>query len=281
MGRALLLGMALVGLTACSQTPREGTIVASTYPLAYAAERMAGPDAEVIDLTPPGVEAHDLELTLEQRAAIQDADMVIYLGDIGFQPQVERAVQEADGTVIDLGGDLEAREGVKDPHIWLEPSSFNTIVSAIAQELCPLEDPCSEEEARRQEAFKAEVLELARAYFDGLKGCRYDTMIVSHEAFGYLQGYGLRQFGLAGLTPEAEPSAARLAEARRLVESGEAAALFYEARGEDPDADKALAADLGVSAVPLDTLESQPPAGDYLSVMEDNLDYLRQGLQCR
>jgi zinc transport system substrate-binding protein len=265
----------------CSEARGENrTIVASIYPLAFAAERMA-PDAEVIDLTPPGVEAHDLELTLEQRSAIQGADMVLYLGDIGFQPQVEKAVEEAEGTVVDLSGDLDSRDGVVDPHAWLEPSSFGRLVSAISVELCPIDDPCSDKEGGRIEAFQAELLELHNAYTDRLADCRYRAMIVSHEAFGYLELFGFEQVGLSGLTPEAEPSADRLANARRLIENGEAAALFYEARSEDPAGDKTLATDLGVPALPLDTLESEPPTGDYLTVMENNLESLREGLRCR
>jgi zinc transport system substrate-binding protein len=276
---ALWLEVALLPLAGCSEGGGAGqTIVASIYPLAFAAEQMA-PDAEVIDLTPPGVEAHDLELTLEQRSEIEDADMVIYLGDIGFQPQVEQAVGEAEGNVIDLSGDLRRGGGVVDPHFWLEPSSFGRIVREVAGELCPIDDPCSEEEAAPA-VFTATVDQLHERYTQDLTGCDYDTMIVSHEAFGYLELYGLHQVGLSGQTPESEPSIERIAEARQLIERGAAAALFYEARGDDPDGDKALAADLGVPALPLDTLESQPPDGDYLSVMEDNLESLREGLGC-
>lgn len=278
--RALTLALLAIVLAACSGSSLGGkrTIVASIYPLAFAAERMV-PGAEVIDLTPPGIEAHDLELTLEQRSAIQSANVVIYLGEIGFQPQVERAVQEAEGAVVDLSGALRRHAGSVDPHAWLEPSSFIRLVFAIAAQLCPGED-CSEEQGVRMEAFVGELDELHETYTQELGNCRYRALVVPHEAFGYLEVYGFEQFGLSGLTPDAEPSAKRLAEARRLVESGEAGALFYEARGEDPDADKALAADLGVPAIPLDTLESEPPAGDYLTVMQDNLDALREGLQC-
>jgi len=256
-------------------------IVASIYPLAYAAERLVGPGWEVIDLTPPGVEAHDLELTLEHRSAIQDADLVLYLGDIGFQPQVENAVEEAGGMVIDLSVALDKRQEAPDPHAWLEPFSFDMLLSKIGEALCSLEDPCSPEEAARQESFSTELFQLHEDYTQGLTGCRYRTMIVSHEAFGYLEIHGLQQFGLAGLTPEAEPSVDRLTEARRLIEDDQAGALFYEARGEDPEADRTLAEDLGVPAFPLDTLESAPPEGDYISVIGDNLDSLREGLQCR
>src|ERR671919_2672758 len=74
--------------------------VASFYPPAYAAERVAGPGWRVGDPTPPGTEGHDVELSLEDRAAIEDAAVLLYLGDIGFQPQVEEAVPAASGEVV-------------------------------------------------------------------------------------------------------------------------------------------------------------------------------------
>jgi len=91
--------MAVGLLAACggSATPSDGstspstgpTIVAAFYPLAYAAEQVAGPDATIINLTPPGAEAHDLELTAQQVAQIADADLVLYIP--GFQPAVDEA----------------------------------------------------------------------------------------------------------------------------------------------------------------------------------------------
>jgi zinc transport system substrate-binding protein len=257
--------------------------VASIYPLAFAAERMAPPEWEVLDLTPPGVEAHDLELTLEQRAAIEDADYVLYLGDIGFQPQVEQAVKEAEGRVLDLSPDLDVEGGVADPHIWLHPERFETIVGMTVQDvICPFEDPCDSEDHARVEAFERELDALGLSYYRGLQGCRYETMVVTHEAFGYLYDlYGLKQFGLAGVTPEAEPSAERLEAAQQLIESGQAGAVFYEDHEDAQRIAESFAADSGVSALSLNTLESQPASGDYFTMMEDNLESLREGLQCQ
>jgi zinc transport system substrate-binding protein len=277
LGSSVLL-LALAGCSAEAQAER--TIVASVYPLAFAAERIAGPEWNVVDLTPPGVEAHDLELTLEQRSEIEDAYIVIYFGPIGFQPQVERAVQEAEGRVMDLR-DALAEWGRGDPHAWLEPSAYEDLVFGIVGRLCPTGDACSDEQGDRMEEFITEIHRLHETYIRGLSDCRYRDMIVPHEAFRYLEVYGFKQFGLSGPTPEAEPSAGRLGEARRLVASGAAGALFYEARGEDSESAQVLANDLGVPALPLDTLESEPPTGDYFSVMENNLESLREGLQCR
>jgi zinc transport system substrate-binding protein len=56
------------------------TVVAAFYPLAYAAERLAGSRYAVDNLTPPGAEPHDLELTAKAVARIESADVVLYLG---------------------------------------------------------------------------------------------------------------------------------------------------------------------------------------------------------
>jgi zinc transport system substrate-binding protein len=246
------------------------TVVASFYPLAFAAERVADEDWEVVDLTPPGTEAHDVELSLEDRAAIEDAEVVLYLGDYGFQPQVEAAAREAPGTVVAVGvssgEDLSA-----DPHVWLDPGHMSVIVEEVAAAIPGASD----------RGLRSELVALSDRYAAGLASCRFRTMIVPHEAFGYLaDSFRLTQFGLAGVDPEGEPGAARLARAHQLLTSGRAGAVFYEAGGESEDVAETVAADAGVPALPLSTLESEPPQGSYLSVMEDNLESLRRGLDC-
>ena len=70
--------------------------MAAFYPLAYAAERIGGPAFDVQNLTPPGAEPHDLELTPREVARIQEASVVLYLSH-GFQPAVSKAVEQARG----------------------------------------------------------------------------------------------------------------------------------------------------------------------------------------
>jgi zinc transport system substrate-binding protein len=274
----LVLAVGLVvALPACSDQRGSRTVVASFYPLAWAAERIAGPGWEVIDLTPPGVEAHDVELSLEDRAAIEDADVIVYMGQIGFQPQVEGAVLEAEGLVVDVSRLLPDEPLRRDPHFWLDPALLGAVTLDTVWAL------------RRETQIAEAAVQAARQDLDGLhfryqrflNDCRYRAMIVPHEAFGYIADrFGLRQFGLAGVTPEGEPTAGRLAEARRLIEDGQAGAVFFEAGGETQRAIDNLAADAGVPALPLSTLESEPPSGDYISVMEDNLRSLRKGMGC-
>jgi zinc transport system substrate-binding protein len=98
-------------------------VVASFFPLAEAVKVIGGDRVSVRNLTPPGAEPHDLELTPDDRDAIEDADLVIVLGG-GFQPAIEDATDDRDGATLDLIAQLPAadrKHARNDPHLWLDP----------------------------------------------------------------------------------------------------------------------------------------------------------------
>ena len=114
---------------------------AAFYPLAFAAEQIAVAGTAVKNLTPAGAEPHDLELTPGDVRAVDDAALVLYLGE-GFMPGLETAVEQRDGRSLDLlaGEDLkpgrdEGGEVVRDPHVWLDPVRYAAMVRAIGVEL--------------------------------------------------------------------------------------------------------------------------------------------------
>ena len=100
--------LSLLAAAACASTGSAGTptstpgqlrIVAAFYPLQFVAQRVAGDHATVANLTQPGAEPHDLELTPRQVASLTTANLVIY--EKGFQPAVDEAVR----TEREPGGD--------------------------------------------------------------------------------------------------------------------------------------------------------------------------------
>src|SRR5918996_3230027 len=103
--RARLGALAVALLTvACSGTGSQDAdrpqVVAAFYPLAFVASEVAGGAADVTNLSPPGVEPHDLELTPGQVRSLAEADLVVHLGG-GFQPTVEDAIADLDGDVVE------------------------------------------------------------------------------------------------------------------------------------------------------------------------------------
>lgn len=78
-------------------------LVAAFYPLEFVADRVGGEHIALSPLAPPGVEAHELELTPSQVADVSQADLVVFLTD--FQPAVDDAVAEH---AADRGFDVAA-----------------------------------------------------------------------------------------------------------------------------------------------------------------------------
>ena len=285
------------GADAGSGSPDDGlSIVASFYPLSEAAARVGGPVVSVTNLTPPGVEPHDLELDPDQVAEIAGADLVLYLGE-GFQPAVQDAVDVvAEGEHVDLlqgigdarttsePGEPSAGE-VVDPHVWLDPVLMRRIVDRIAETLGRLDPAHADGFRARADAFDADLGDLDEEYRSGLSSCRRRVLVTSHAAFGYLADrYGLTQEPITGLSPEAEPDPERLAQLAADVQRTGTTTIFTETLV-SPKVAQTLAQEAGVTTAVLNPLEGltqqQVQAGDdYLSVMRSNLASLRRGLDC-
>jgi zinc transport system substrate-binding protein len=250
------------------------SVVAGFYPLAFAAAEIGGEGVEVENVTPPGVEPHDLELSARDVQRIQEADLVLYLGG-GFQPAVQEAALGS-GNPVDLLDGLDLRAG-GDPHVWLDPLRYAEVAVRIGRLLA------AEEAAG---AFAARLEELDRDLREGLADCERRTIVTSHEAFGYLaERYGLEQVAVTGLEPEAEPAPRDLERVIAAVRDTGATTVFVETLA-SPELAETVAREAGATVATLDPLEGLDETAlaageDYFSVMRDNLAALREALGCR
>jgi zinc transport system substrate-binding protein len=252
------------------------SVAAAFYPLAYAAEEIGGDQVSVRNLTPPGAEPHDVELSARDVERIRAADVVLYLGS-GFQSNFERAVEGADGKKVDLLQGLKLLSGDEgvDPHVWLDPLRYAEQARRIGDAL-----------ERPVQAFVARLRMLDADFERGLAHCARNEIITSHAAFGYLADrYGLEQIALTGITPEAEPTARDLERIVREVERSGATTVFFETLV-SPRLAETVAREAGATTAVLNPLEglSQEEldeGNNYFSVMRQNLATLRQALGCR
>jgi zinc transport system substrate-binding protein len=274
----LVLIVLVVGLSACggdsgsSSDSEQTDVVAAFYPLAWATQRVTDGSVQLRNLTPPGTEPHDVELTARDVERIRSADVVLYLGG-GFQPAVEDAVEGASGTTIDLLVNPVGR----DPHIWLDPIRLADVVKRIAGAL-EREDAAAEP--------TAELRALDRDFARGLSRCRSREIVTAHEAFGYLaRRYRLKQIAITGVSPEAEPTPRQLEKVIDRVRETGATTVFFETLV-SPRLAETVARETGADTAVLNPLEGltdeQAEGGeDYLSLMRDNLAALRKALGCR
>lgn len=269
------------------------SVAAGFYPLEFLAREVGGPDVEVRALAKPGAEPHDLELTPSQVAQVADADLVVYLK--GFQPAVDDAVeQQAGAASLDVAtvaplepgfvpledGELHEDEAGEDPHVWLDPTRVAGLADAVAERLAEADPEGAQGYRDRAARLRERLRVLDEEFTRGLDSCAGKDLVTSHNAFGYLaRAYGLQQIAITGLTPEDEPSPARLAEVTRLARERGVTTIFFEGLV-SPKVAQSLAREIGARAEVLDPLETAPSAGDYFSGMRTNLASLRAALRC-
>ncbi|MEI2713530.1 MAG: metal ABC transporter substrate-binding protein [Nocardioides sp.] len=292
----LLLASALSGC-ASSQDDQRREIAAAFYPLAYVAERVAGDAYDITNLTSPGGEPHDLELSIRQTADLAGADVVLMLS--GFQPAVDAAVSaHARGRVIDAasavslehahsdhdhGDDTHSDHdhGDEDPHFWLDPMRMADLGDEVAAALSAVEPSRASYFSSRALTLRDELTALDREFHTGLARCEISTVVVTHEAFGYLEKYGLHFEAILDLSPDAEPTAAVLADLRSLIEREGITTVFSERLASAQTA-AALAREAGVDTAVLDPIEGLAPgqSADYLDLMRADLTALKEANRC-
>ena len=282
----------------------EISVVASFYPLAYVTEAIVQDLATVTTIAAGSSEPHDFELSPSDVAKIVSSDFAIYIPE--FMPSFDAALNDlsseqiidaTDGiTLLESDQDEHGHEeddehgheeddehahGDGDPHVWLNPLNMVTVAKQIAATLTRAYPELAVELDLNLANFETQMIELDTSYKTALAECEIKTLLVSHEAFGYLvDQYGFTQLGISGISPEAEPSPARLAEVAKVAREISATTIYYETKV-DPSVANALAGEISIVTAVLDPIETKPEMGDYLYAMEQNLEALVQGQICK
>src|SRR5690606_33711165 len=117
----------------------------------------------------------------------------------------------------EAGHDHGHDHGVLDPHFWQDPLRMATLADAVAEQLSEVDPDHAEDYSANAEALRTELEDLDSAFEAGLSECELHTVVVSHDAFGYLGRYGLEFEPISGLSPGAEPTPADLGRLERLI----------------------------------------------------------------
>jgi zinc transport system substrate-binding protein len=287
--------------------PRRLSVVASFYPLYEFARRIGGDAADVRNLVPAGAEPHDFEPSARDIAALSKASLLVYNG-AGFEPWIERLLPGLPSSVklVDTSAGLPlvrdtaepgttkepaARAGAPgtqpvDPHVWLDPLLARRQVDHVLAGYVQVD-------AGRQAAYEANAATLRRdlealhrRYVDTLKSCRIRTFVTAHAAFGYLANrYGLSMIPISGLSPEVEPSPARLRAVVREARKHDIRVIYFETLV-SPKVAQTIAREVGARTLVLNPVEGLSPeeqatGATYFTVMDENLRNLATGLDCR
>ena len=277
------------------------SIVTTIYPVYDFACNIAGDKAEIINLVPAGTEPHDFELSTGDMQLMEKADIFIYNG-AGMEHFVDKtlkSISNEDLVVVEAakGIDLIAAEHhhdeeehedseseeKTDPHTWLSIQNAIVEAEAIKEALVEADAENADYYEANFEAYKEKLVALDESYKEELSNLSKDTIVVAHEAFGYLcKEYGLKQEAVEGLTADSEPDAARMKEIIEFCKENDIQVIFFEELV-SPKVAQTIANEIGAETMVLNpveglTAEQEEEGLNYIGIMEQNLEVLKKAL---
>lgn len=273
--------------------PLQNMVSTSFYPLYYFTTQIAGDKLIINNITPPGVEPHDFEPTLQDILSIQKSRLLILNGGTleTWINDLEQELKEGTTQIIVTGeglfaDSLEDGGQIPDPHIWLNPNLAKKQAERIARTLIELYPEHKAEFENRTEELAAKLTALDQKYREGLKNCQKKEIITSHIAFSYLaEEYGFKQIAIRGISPDEEPSPQELAKIAQFAKNNNIQYIFFESLV-TPEFSETIAQEIGAKTLVLNPLEGLTheeiaQGKNYFTEMENNLTNLKIALACQ
>lgn len=292
----LLLVVALVVAPACEgcrgKSGGKTQVVCSIFPVYDLTRRVAGADADVVLLLPPGQNEHEYSPTSREIANVAHSQLGVMVG-LGLDAWMTKVMETAApaAKTLQLGTKVETRtidlemvgdeaadkareqagqagheshkQGAPDPHVWLDPRRARTMLEAIADELVAV-DPAHAAGYRARAGDAGLSLDaLDRELDRRMSALKTRGFITFHGSFGYFaERYHLQILAVIEPFPGAAPTGEYIRQVLDVVSKKHVPALFSEPQL-DPRPAKTIADAAHVPLGVLDPVGGGPEASDY------------------
>lgn len=299
-----MIGLFVLVLGACGQKTSQDSkeakgmkIVTSFYPI-YAMVKEISGDLNDVRMIQSSSGIHSFEPSANDIAAIYDADVFVYHShtleswagslDLSLQNSKVKVIEASEGMTLErVSGleDIEVGKGVDekslyDPHTWLDPEKVAEEAQIIADKLSELDSENKEIYQSNAKKFIDQAHELTNKYKPIFDKVEQRTFVTQHTAFSYLaKRFDLNQLGIAGISPDQEPSPKQLTEIQEFVKTYKVKTIFTESNASSKVAET-LIKSTGVSLKTLNPLEADPQNDkSYLDNLEEDIAILAEELK--
>ena len=300
----MLSSIFILFLGACSQDKQKDVneshgmkIVTSFYPV-YAMVKEISGDLNDVRMIQSSSGIHSFEPSANDIAAIYDADVFVYHShtleswagslDASLQKSKVKVLEASEGMTLErVPGleDMQAGDGIDektlyDPHTWLDPEKVAEEAQIIADKLSELDSANKDTYQKNAQNFSAKAHDLTKKYQPIFEKANQKTFVTQHTAFSYLaKRFGLNQLGIAGISPDQEPSPRQLTEIQEFVKTYKVKTIFTESNASSKVAET-LIKSTGVSLKTLNPLEADPQNDkSYLDNLEEDIAILAEELK--
>lgn len=246
---------ALAPALALASVPQVMTSIAPLAGIAAAVMEGAGTPSVLVK---GNASPHTYQLTPQDAAALSRAQLVLWVGE-GLENFLEKPLAtlaehaevielldapgleklptrqgglwepEADDDNAEHGHGHEHTHGAIDPHLWLAPDNAAKIAALLADHLAALDVEHATLYHDNAKRFAARLVTLDADLKARLAPVQNRPYIVFHDAYQYFEHhYGLKGAGAITLSPEEQPSAARVAAMRNRLAAQQIACVYAE-----------------------------------------------------
>lgn len=224
---ALIFTFLFISVACSDQKNKESKIYTSFYPIYFLASEIAGDKIEVVNLA-SGMGGHDFEPNSMQYEKIRSQSKLFIYSGAGMEAWAEKFIKTLNDNkpvvleaskgikLIDSNFDNDHEDeheedndheheedhdhGIYDPHVWTSPKSALIMLKNIYEAITLIDAENQEYYTQNYNNIKAKLEELDNLYTQGLALHSDKTIIVSHNAFGYLcRDYDIKQLSVKGV----------------------------------------------------------------------------------
>lgn len=279
-------------------------IISTVFPPYDLARQIAGDNAEISILLPPGSEIHNYEPSAKDMIAIRNCDIFLYIGGENEQ-WAEKLINSNDTEnvtavkLIDYVPTLSEdedehdhehdheheHEHETDEHIWTSPQNAQLMLSAVYDAICKVDPSDKQTYTKNKDAYAKQLSALDNAYRSAVDNAKNKTIVLADKfPFRYLaHEYGLEfSAAFAACSDESEPGVSTMIKLTKTIKENNIPAVYYLEFSSTKIADT-LCDETGATKLMLHSCHNVSKQDiennvSYVDLMKQNLENLKSTL---
>lgn len=256
-------------------------IYTTIYPIEYITERLYGSHSNVFSIYPNGENIDEYKLTEKQKHDYSKNDLFIFNGLTDERNYVmEFFKYNKHLKIIDVASSMEINYGKEE--LWLDPSNFLMLAQNIRYGLNQYINNhyLKTEIDENYNNLKEEVSRLDASIYEISKNATNKTLVVSSDMFKFLEKYG---FTVISLEENDELTEKRVSEVIEMINDKKVHYIFMKQGEKTSDTIQKIIDETNINVLYFHMIsnltgEERNSRKDYLSIMSDNIDLLRNEL---
>jgi zinc transport system substrate-binding protein len=291
------------------------SVSVSIFPIYDLVRRIAGPDADVALLLPPGHNEHSFDPTPRDIENASKARVGVMVG-LGLDPWMEKLMHDAapkarlvkvgdrvptlvikddplgdeeadkareaaekNGQKVEKHDEHEHEKGATDPHVWLDPERVRLIVRAVAEELGKADSAHALDYRKRATEIDESLAALDKEVEARTKALKTRGFVTFHGSFQYFaERYKLDIIAVIEPYPGSQPSGAYVSKVLDVIKSKNVPALFSEPQLDSRPA-KVLSDEAKIPLGVLDPVGGGPETDSYEKMIRFDVTQLEKHLK--